>query len=216
MNNYQKQYYIDNKEEIGRKTKEWRINNPEKFKNLQHKHYQKNKRKIKETAKWHRDNNIPYRIKCLYYAWFKQAFKRQGVKMPINNTDYLGCSFEFFQKHIESLWLPDMNWKNHGRGKNKWQFDHKIALSIVDLSKNEDIIKCFNYLNVFPVWHSEHKTKSANERSNSYKKLRRENIQNRIYIEKLENECKKLNIDILKIKNDSIEESRLLTVHYEI
>lgn len=65
------------------------------------------------------------------------------------------------KKHIESKFLPGMNWNNHGSyfidGKKTWQLDHKISISkILKIHKyksQDEIIIIANSLeNLQPLW----------------------------------------------------------------
>ena len=62
----------------------------------------------------------------------------------------LGCSSEWFRRHLESLFEPGMSWGNHGvRG---WIVDHikpKISYDLNDLAQQK---QCFNYTNLQPLW----------------------------------------------------------------
>lgn len=73
-----------------------------------------------------------------------------------------GISLQGFKQYIESLFLPDMTWQNHGKGSGKWQFDHIIGCNNFDLSKEEDRKTCFYYKNFQPLWWKDHKHKNKN------------------------------------------------------
>ncbi len=73
----------------------------------------------------------------------------------------LGCSIDQFVTYIESFWEPGMNWKNYGRGYNKWSFDHTIPLSSFDLTNREQFLKACHYSNIKPMWHLDNMRKHA-------------------------------------------------------
>jgi hypothetical protein len=58
-----------------------------------------------------------------------------------------------------------MTLKNHGKGKGKWQYDHKIAVMLFDVKSESGLMKAFNYKNMQPLWHEDHiiKTRKDNE-----------------------------------------------------
>jgi hypothetical protein len=74
---------------------------------------------------------------------------------------YLGCDVETFFKHMESQFLPGMDWTNHGKGEGKWQTDHVVGCNNFDLSQEKDRYECFNYKNLRPMWDADHKKKST-------------------------------------------------------
>lgn len=74
---------------------------------------------------------------------------------------YLGCFVEEFKNHIESQFLPEMTWANHGKGIGKWNYDHILGCNNFDLSKEQDRKDCFNYKNLRPMWFEDHKNKST-------------------------------------------------------
>jgi hypothetical protein len=73
---------------------------------------------------------------------------------------YLGCTLPEFKRYIESKFQSGMAWKNHGKGPDKWQFDHIKGCNNFDLSKEEERLKCFYFTNFQPLWDEKHKKKS--------------------------------------------------------
>jgi hypothetical protein len=76
---------------------------------------------------------------------------RKSIIKEYKNTktiDLLGASIDDVRKHIESLWLPNMNWENHGiKG---WHIDHIIPLSSCE--NEEQMIELCHYTNLQPLW----------------------------------------------------------------
>jgi len=62
----------------------------------------------------------------------------------------LGCSYEQFIKHFESLFQPGMTWENYG--VHGWHIDHIIPCSAFDLAKEEEQKRCFHWMNLQPLW----------------------------------------------------------------
>ncbi len=75
-------------------------------------------------------------------------------------SDIIGCSYETFKSHIESLWKSGMNWENWGKGPNKWNIDHIRPCAAYDLTVLEEQKKCFHYTNLQPLWQHENASKS--------------------------------------------------------
>lgn len=55
-----------------------------------------------------------------------------------------------------------MSWNNYG----EWHIDHIIPCFTFDLSKHEDQLKCFHYLNQRPLWAIDNLKRSRNEFKN--------------------------------------------------
>lgn len=121
---YQKQYYLKNKE-----------------------------RKIKavvQRAKERRKTDLNFKISLNLRGRLNKAIKNKYKKTSA--VADLGCSIDFFIKHIESLFQPGMSWENWGKGSNKWHIDHIVPLSKVDLTNPEEAKKVTHYTNLQPLW----------------------------------------------------------------
>jgi len=84
------------------------------------------------------------------------SLKRNGGKKLCKTTDILGCSFDYFRNHIESLWESWMSWENYGNPKdgiyelNKtWDLDHIIPSS--KATTEEEILELNHYSNFQPL-----------------------------------------------------------------
>ena len=58
-------------------------------------------------------------------------------------------SAEQYQVFLETQFEPGMTWENYG---TTWHIDHRIPLSLLDLSKPENQRFGFNYQNTRPMW----------------------------------------------------------------
>lgn len=76
----------------------------------------------------------------------RNAIKQKGIKKTLVTQEMLGCSFDFFRSHIESLFLRGMNWKN----KDRWHIDHIIPLS--SAANEQKMIALAHYTNCRPLW----------------------------------------------------------------
>ena len=92
----------------------------------------------------------------------KQNFKNSYVEK------YLGCTIPEFKIYIESQFQEGMTWGNHGHNKldtKIWQLDHIIPCNQFDLSKEEERLKCFKYVNFQPMWWQDNQAKTIKGRS---------------------------------------------------
>jgi hypothetical protein len=88
-----------------------------------------------------------------------------GTKPHSKNDKLVGCSAEFFREYIKALWKEGMTWENYGnarRGISAWQIDHIVPVSSFDLSDPEQILKCFHYTNLQPLWWEDNAKKYNN------------------------------------------------------
>lgn len=138
-------YAINNKEKINEKKKAWALNNKEKVKKAK---YDYVKKKMSEDPL--------YKLKHHIICSVIQSFKRNNYTKKSRTFNILGCTYEFFKKHIESQWESWMTWDNYGnkngisKTKNKsWDIDHIIPLS--SAKTEEDVIRLNHYTNLQPL-----------------------------------------------------------------
>ena len=82
-----------------------------------------------------------------------------GVSKSKKTVKYLGIDREGFKKYIESKMCYGMTWDNYGKGG--WVLDHIIPCKMFDLSIEQEADKCFNYMNMRPLWDKENSIKSS-------------------------------------------------------
>ena len=58
-------------------------------------------------------------------------------------------SIEVYKTYLEQQFQPGMTWENAGKA---WHIDHRIPLSLIDLSTPEGQRFGFNYKNTRPMW----------------------------------------------------------------
>ena len=85
------------------------------------------------------------------------AMKRQRVN-DVGSFSMVGCSVEFLRRYIEGKFEAGMSWDNYG----EWHVDHIRPCASFDLSDKEQVIQCFNWRNLQPMWASENIIKGAN------------------------------------------------------
>lgn len=166
-----KKWYEENKEHKRLYDIEYRETNTENKKETDKNYYQQNKEKIKAKVKQYAKNNKDkiseynrirrktdpmFKLKNNLRCLINQAFKCKGLKKLTKTEIILGCTFDEFRQHIESLWESWMNWGNHGNPKdgvyepNKtWDYDHIIPMK-EGLTEME-VIKLNHYTNIQPL-----------------------------------------------------------------
>ncbi len=166
-----KKWYEENKERKRLYDIEYREANAKKKKENNKEYYQQNKEKVKTNVKQYRETNKDkiaeynrfkretdpiFKLKNNLRCLIKQAFKRKGLKKLTKTEIILGCTFDEFRQHIETLWEPWMNWNNYGNPKdgiyepNKtWDYDHIIPMN--EGMTEIEVIKLNHYTNIQPL-----------------------------------------------------------------
>ena len=98
-----------------------------------------------KNNKYH--NDIQFKIKDNLRSRFYNALLKQHKIVSI--LDIIGCSMDNLKNHLETQFLPEMSWENHGE---IWEIDHIIPCSHFDLTKIEEQKRCFNYDNLQPLF----------------------------------------------------------------
>lgn len=115
----------------------------------------KNKQSI-EYVRQRRKTDINFRILMNLGARIRRALC--GVGKKSNRTiALLGCSVDFLKQHIENNFKEGMAWDNYG----KWEIDHITPCYKFNLSKIKEQNRCFNYLNLQPLWANENASKGG-------------------------------------------------------
>jgi hypothetical protein len=139
---YEKEYYQKNKIKILEKSKQY-------FKNNQKLKQEKNNKRYKER----RDNDPIFKLSTNLKRNIRGILKKNGFSKNSKTLDILGCSYDDFKKHIESLWEPWMNWGNYGlyNGAEEygWDIDHIIPSS--SAITEEDVYKLNHFSNLQPL-----------------------------------------------------------------
>ena len=90
--------------------------------------------------------------------------KRKYVRGLLNNMQkiektikLINCSVGFLKQYIEKLWRPGMSWENYAK---IWELDHIEPCCVFDLTKEEELFKCFHYTNYQPILKEDHYIKN--------------------------------------------------------
>lgn len=103
----------------------------------------------------------PWRLKKVCRTRIYHAIKRgnAGVKPRLakRTTQLIGCSMEYLREYLESKFQRGMTWENHGSG---WHIDHIVPCAAFDFTQPDQILQCFHYTNLQPLWAHENLIKS--------------------------------------------------------
>ena len=132
---YMKEYRRRNKERISARSKEYVNGRKEIIKARHHERYY---------------SDPQYKLALYLRAGIYRALRGASAERTERSEALLGCTIEEFRKHIESLWLPGMNWDNHT--KKGWHIDHIRPCASYDLTDLKQQKECFHYSNQQPLW----------------------------------------------------------------
>tara|TARA_E500000318_G_C3523050_1_gene197202 strand:- start:33 stop:980 length:948 start_codon:yes stop_codon:yes gene_type:complete len=124
--------------------------------------YGKTDKHRKSVRDWQRrqPKDTNYNISKALRASIIGALKRQQIRKRRKTEELLGTDRKTAIKHIESLFKPEMTWKNHGIGPDKWNIDHIIPCASFDLKCPVQQLACCYYKNLQPLWTKENMKKS--------------------------------------------------------
>jgi len=141
---YQKQYFDlhpEKKERMYSQVKEWRNENPNYMNDWM-------------KTKYQTDSN--HKIKKVLQASLSTHLNTKKE----NTIWYLGCTIPELKSHLEKQFQEGMNWENHGQFG--WHIDHIKPLNTFDLTDEEQLIKCWHYTNLRPLWWGENLSRPKN------------------------------------------------------
>ena len=163
----QKRYYQKNKEEVCKKTKEYRENNRELVVKRKKAYYQKNKEKVlkkcaeyrdtdrtramvNEREKRKRNENPAYKLHTNVSRLVRLGLSKTGKKANGKIWKKLPYNSEQLKQHLEKQFDENMTWENYG---SYWHVDHIYPRSLLPYSTLEhpNFIKCWDINNLQPL-----------------------------------------------------------------
>ncbi len=139
---YEKDYYLKNKEKFLEKSKQY-------FKDNQKIKQEKNNKRYKER----RDSDPVFKLATNIKRNIRAILNKKGLVKKSKTSEILGCSYEDFKQHIESQWEAWMNWDNYGLYNGEpnygWDIDHIIPSS--SGKTEDDVIKLNHHSNLKPL-----------------------------------------------------------------
>jgi len=173
---YDKEYYLKNKDKIRERDKEYqkenRLENKDNIREYQKEYWLKNREKLREPQKEYRLKN-----KDKINEYFKERYRtvpKFRLRLNIGNAmckslhgnkkgrhweDLVGYTLDELRAHIEKQFMDGMNWENYG----EWHIDHIIPISRWNFTKPEHVAfkKCWALDNLQPLWAEENLSKNA-------------------------------------------------------
>jgi hypothetical protein len=152
-------YRTKNKDIKKEYDKQYRLKNKIKRQKLQRKYKQEHKkeRKIYRDNKFKTD--VGFKIEHNLRGRIHSALK--GKNKSKSTMKLIGCSIENLKIHLENKFTKGMTWKNYGKGG--WEIDHIRPCCSFNLINIKEQLKCFNYINLQPLWAEDNRRKHTKE-----------------------------------------------------
>ena len=96
----------------------------------------------------------------------------------------LGIDKNGFIDHINKYLIEGMTNENFG---TEWGLDHIVPVDLFDLSEKKDLILCYNYNNIMPMFNTDNRLKGA---SVHFSIAKLDSMTTNVYIEVLKRRCK--------------------------
>jgi hypothetical protein len=152
---------LENNEKYKDIQKKFILNNPDKSYEYNKKWKNKNKEKVRKYQsnylKIRYNQDILFKLITNYRNRLKDIFRDYGYEKKNKSIDYLGCDIDFLKEYLESKFVDGMTWKN--KGFYGWHIDHIVPLS--SAKTEEDVYKLCHYTNLQPLWSKDNMSKGS-------------------------------------------------------
>ena len=131
----------------------YRERNREKIQLYKKNYFQNNKKELYKKIKKRKDEDINFRLACNLRKRVLNAFKAQNVRKTKKTFYLLGCSHSFLRQWIEKQLYGEMTLENYDE---IWCLDHCLPKASFNLLDENDVKKCFNWVNLRPMYVRDH------------------------------------------------------------
>lgn len=149
--------YYKKKEKYKSLTDEQKKMKNEKSRLNYHNNIENNRKNKNEYIKNRMLNEPLFKLAFNIRTLIRNSIKRQFTEKSKKTQEILGCSFEEFKIHLESMFDDNMNWDNQG---TYWHLDHIKPISLA--IDKEEVYKLNHYTNFQPLYWKDNLTKSNN------------------------------------------------------
>lgn len=138
-----KKIYLKRRERMLVYNKEYKLKNPEKYREI-----------IRKTA-----TRPEYKVMRNLRDRLKKILKENSINYDSTRLRRsIGCTRPFLVKHIESQWQEGMSWENYGL--HGWHIDHIRPISSFDLTDPIERSLVNHWSNLQPLWAEDNLRKS--------------------------------------------------------
>ena len=159
-----KRYKKENSNIIAKCTKKYKGIHKKETKKYNAEYYQSNKIRLNKYRNGLRNNQRNNDPVCRLNHNIGAAIRRslKGDKNGHSWNRLVGYDTQELKRHLEIRFKDGMSWDNYGYGEDKWHIDHKIPVSLFNItSKNSKGFKtCWALENLRPMWQIENMRKS--------------------------------------------------------
>lgn len=182
-----KTYTAKNHEEVKRKKRETRVQNPERTRELEARSREKfaEKRRKRERERYwsQRDIVLEKRRSPEGRAYARERMRAKmecpaerlhsnisrAIRASVKDKKrreweaLVGYSLDDLRSHLERQFARGMTWSNHGQGDGKWHIDHILPKSSFNFESSEDpeFRACWAITNLRPMWGRDNISKHA-------------------------------------------------------
>lgn len=146
----QKRWVKKNPEKVSEIAARFRAAHPDLVRAKKAAYYQREKKKIIAKYKKRFKTDVAFRIMETLRSRLRKLVRQTGVKKVDSTLKIAGCSLEFLQAHLKSLFTEGMTWDLLLKGKI--HIDHKKPCASFDLKNPEHQRECFGWQNLQPLW----------------------------------------------------------------
>lgn len=151
------EYKKNNSDKIKEYNKEYQLKNKEFIAEKHKGYYENNKQKINAYTKKYTNDKLKsddlFKLKFYLRSMIRNHFNRGGYSKNSKTQEILGCSFEDFKLHLESMFEDWMTWENRGLFNGElnygWDIDHIIPIS--SANTEEEVLLLNHYTNLQPL-----------------------------------------------------------------
>ena len=155
---YNKEYYLEHKDKVKAQAREYYLEHKDKVKVRRKDYIANNRQKLNDHFKKRFSEDITFKLKQCNRNRIRAAMRNldKGMKERKRNSsqELLGCTYSELKMHLQSQ-LPD------GEDLQNYSIDHIIPCAAYDLTKEQDMRRCFHYLNTQPMKRAENSAKGA-------------------------------------------------------
>lgn len=144
-----KKYYKNNKDIVKQNVSIWQSQNPLLVKKSYKKWRLNNKEYFKKWQKTNYHTKPKFKLRVILGNRLNEILKKDKTYKTNSIIDIIGCDLSNLKIHLESQFLPEMSWGNHGK---IWEIDHIKPCVLFDLSQEKQQKECFHYTNLQPLF----------------------------------------------------------------
>lgn len=123
------------------------------------KNYYKNKKRTEVLVKKYSDKckeEVIYRIIKNLANRLNTYLNKNNIEKKLTHIEIIGCSSDELKIHLEKQFTKDMSFENYG----DMHIDHIKPISLYNINNENELLECFNYKNLQPLWAIDNQIKS--------------------------------------------------------